>query len=455
MFYRDWHQSWCRGNGKMTAKIRQFVTTDVWRIRSRELPLKKRYWLRPLRVLVLSWRQFHEDKCALRASALTFYSLLSLVPVLAMAFGISKGFGLEKALEKQLLTTFQGQEEVIVRVTNFANSLLETTRGGVIAGVGVLLLFWTIVRVLGHIENSFNYIWGINKQRSFIRRISDYLSAMVICPLLLIMSSATTVLIKTQVAFVVQKVSLIGAISPAIFMALRLLPYCVVWVLFTFIYMFIPNTKVSFRSGIFAGVLAGTLYQLFQWVYLWSQIGVSKYNAIYGSFAALPLFLIWLQISWLIVLFGAELSFAHQNEETFEFESDCSNISYAFNKLLTLRVAHLLVKDFSEGNPPLSAGQIGRRLEIPVRLVREIVYGLVESKVVSEVCGPENEETAYQPARDIDLYTIKYVIDNLERRGSDHLPVAKSEELDKLSDCLKALGELVEKSPSNVLLKEI
>lgn len=439
----------------MTAKIRQFVTTDVWRIRLRDLPLKKRYWLRPLRVLVLSWRQFHEDKCPLRASALTFYSLLSLVPVLAMAFGVSKGFGLEKALERQLLTKFQGQEEVIVTVTNFANSLLETTRGSVIAGVGILLLFWTIVRVLGHIENSFNHIWQIEKQRSFIRRISDYLSAMVICPLLLIMSSAATVLIKTQVAFVVQKVSLIGAISPAIFMALRLLPYCVVWVLFTFIYMFIPNTKVSFRSGIFAGVLAGTLYQLFQWVYLWSQIGVSKYNAIYGSFAALPLFLIWLQISWLIVLFGAELSSAHQNEETFEFESDCSDISYAFKKLLTLRVAHLLVKDFSEGNPPLSAGQIARRLEIPIRLVREIVYGLVESKVVSEVCGPENEETAYQPARDIDLYTIKYVIDNLERRGSDHLPVAKSEELGKLSDCLKALGELVEKSPSNVLLKDI
>lgn len=439
----------------MTAKIRQFVTTDIWRIRSRELPLKKRYWLRPLRVMVLSWRRFREDKCALRASALTFYSLLSLVPVLAMAFGISKGFGLEKALEKQLLTTFQGQEEVIVRVTNFANSLLEATRGGVMAGVGVLLLFWTIVRVLGHIENSFNHIWKIEKQRSFIRRISDYLSAMVICPLLLIMSSAATVLIKTQVAFVVQKVSLIGTISPAIFTALRLLPYCVVWVLFTFIYMFIPNTKVTFRSGIFAGVLAGTLYQLFQWVYLWSQIGVSKYNAIYGSFAALPLFLIWLQISWLIVLFGAELSFAHQNEEAFEFESDCSNISYAFNKLLTLGVAHLLVKDFSEGNPPLSAEQIARRLEIPIRLVREIVYGLVESKVVSGVCGPENEEIAYQPARDIDLYTIKYVVDSLEGRGSDHLPVAKSEELDKLSDCLKALGELVEKSPSNVLLKEI
>lgn len=406
-------------------------------------------------MLVLSLKQFQEDKCALRASALTYYSLMSLVPILAMAFGISKGFGLEKALEKQLFTTFQGQEEVIARVTGFATSLLETTRGGVMAGVGLLLLFWTIVSVLGNIEKSFNDIWGIKKQRSFPRKISDYLSAMVICPLLWIVSSAATVVIKTQIAFVAQKVSLVGTISPAIFFALRLLPYGVVWILFTFVYMFMPNTKVTFRSSVIGGIVAGTLYQLFQWAYLWLQIGVSKYNAIYGSFAALPLFLVWLQTSWLIVLFGAELSFAHQNEETYEFEPDCSKISYAFKKLLALLMTHLLVKHFSAGDRPLSPEQIANKLEMPIRLVRQIADELVESGVLSELCSVKTGESTYQPARGLDFYRINYVIESMEQRGSDHIPVAKSEELGRLSDCLKALGELVEKSPSNMLLKEI
>ena len=118
----------------------------------------------------------------MRASALTFYSLMSLVPVLAMAFGISKGFGLQNTLEAELLKRFHGQEEVIVQVTSFANSLLETTQGGLVAGVGVLLMLWTIIRVLGHIENSFNHIWAIKTERSLPRKISDYLSAMIICP---------------------------------------------------------------------------------------------------------------------------------------------------------------------------------------------------------------------------------------------------------------------------------
>ena len=439
----------------MRERITQYLTTDVWRIRSRELPKKKLYWFRPLRVFALSLRQFHEDKCALRASALTFYSLMSLVPVLAMAFGISKGFGLEKTLERDLLARFQGQEEVILRVTSFANSLLETTRGGLLAGVGVLLLLWTIIRVLGHIENSFNHIWDIEKQRSLPRRISDYLSAMIICPLLFIVSSTATVVIKTQVTFVVEKVSLVGAVSPAIFMALRLLPYGVIWVLFTFVYMFMPNTKVNIRAGIFGGVIAGTLFHLFQWVYLWSQIGVSKYNAIYGSFAALPLFLVWLQISWLIVLFGAELSFAYQNEQAFEFDQDCSRVSYSFKKLLALRITHLLVKDFADGSPPLSARQIAAKLEIPIRLVRKILQELAESKIISELSQPPNGHTAYQPARDIDLYTIQYVVDSLENLGIGDIPVFRSEELQRLSDSLKALDELVDNSPRNMLLKEI
>lgn len=438
----------------LTKKI-AFIKTDIWRIRSRELPRVKAAGIRLLRIVILSARGFENHDCLFRASALTFYSLLSIVPVLAMAFGIAKGFGFEATLENQLFQTFQGQEEVVRRVMDFARSLLENAKGGVIAGAGLLLLFWSIVRLLGNIEDAFNHIWGIERPRTIARKTSDYLSAMLICPILLILSSTVTVVIKSQVQLVVEKIALLGAISPAIFFTLKLLPYCVIWILFTFVYMFMPNTKIRFGSGLFAGIVAGTLYQVFQVVYLTFQIGVAKYNAIYGSFAALPLFLLWLQLSWMIVLLGAEISSAHQHVETYEFEPDCSSVSHAFKKLLTLRVAHLLVNDFARGSRPLSAIQIAGTLEIPIQLVRDMLHQLVASEIVSELCDKEGKETSYQPACSIDLLTIKYVIDKLEEYGTDTVPVVRSMELERLSECLKAFGEAVENSPANIRLKEI
>ncbi len=439
----------------MMAKIGQFVSTDIWRIRSGELPWVKSVGIKLLRIIILSVRGYDKDHCGFRASALTFYTLLSIVPVVAMAFGIAKGFGFETALEELVYRVFQGQNEVALRVMNFARSLLENAKGGVIAGVGLLLLFWTIIRVLGNIETSFNQIWGIKKPRSVTRKISDYLAAMFVCPLLFMLSSSVTVMIKSEVALGVQKITLLGAVGPAIFFSLKLLPYCVIWILFSFVYMFMPNAKINFKSGLLAGIVAGTLYQIFQLVYLSFQIGVAKYNAIYGSFAALPLFLVWLQLSWMIVLFGAEISCAHQNVESHEFEPEFSTLSYEHKKLLALLVAHLIVKDFSQGDKPLSAVQIAKRLQVPIRLVAEILQRLAESQVISEIRDNENNEAAYQPARSIDFLTIKYVIDSLEQHGTDHMPVVRSHELDRLTECLKTFGEVIEKLPANVSLKEL
>ncbi|KPJ64115.1 MAG: ribonuclease BN [Syntrophobacter sp. DG_60] len=432
-----------------------FIKIDIWRIRLSELSRTRSFLINQLRIIILSLRGFNEDKCQLRALALTFYSLLSIVPMLAMAFGIAKGFGFERALKNQLLEKLQGQEEVATRIINFANSLLETTKGGVIAGAGVGVLFLTVIKVLGTIESSFNDIWGIKKPRSLGRKFTDYLSIMLICPVLFIMSSSLTVVIASQIKLIIQKITLLGTISPIIFAILKLLPYCVIWILFSFLYIFMPNTKVNFKSGILAGVIAGTIYQVLQWGYITFQIGVAKYNAIYGSFAALPLFLVWLQLSWLVVLFGAEISFAHQNVDTYEFEPDCLRVSHSFKKLLSLKIVHLLVKNFCKGEKPWAASQISHALEIPIRLVHQILYELVDSGIVSETKGAENKDVAYQPARDIKALTVKNVIDTLEQRGTDNIPVAKSKELDKLSDCLKAFSDVIEKSPANIALKNI
>jgi len=439
----------------MLSRIINFIKTDIWRIRLKDHPRRKIFFIKQLRVVLLAFRGFYENKCSLRASALTFYSLLSIVPVVALAFGIAKGFGADKSLEKQLLEKFPGQEEVFIQVTGFARSLLEETKGGMIAGIGVAILFLIVIKLLSNIEHSFNDIWGIKEPRSATRKITDYISIMLICPILIIISSGITVFIVTQITLITEQFSLLGFFSPIIFFSLKLIPYCILCGVFTFIYIFMPNTKVSLKSGLIAGVIAGTAYQAVQWGYIHFQIGVAHYNAIYGSFAALPLFLIWLQISWLIVLFGAEISFALQNIDTYEFEPDCSRVSSYFKKLLSLQTAHLIIKNFSNGQKPLTANRISHTLEIPIRLVHQILYELVKCGVAAETRTDESQGFAYQPARTIDTLTIKYVIDALERRGTDNIPVAQTQELKTLSETLQTFNDTIEKSSANRLLKDI
>ena len=439
----------------MLSRVINFLKTDIWRIRLKNYPRSKSFFLRQLRIIVLAIRGFDEDKCKFRASALTFYSLLSVVPVIAMMFGIAKGFGLEKRVETELMQKMQGQEEVAERILNFANSLLENASGGFIAGVGVAFLFWTIIKLLSNIENSFNNIWGVKTPRSIGRKFSDYLSVILVCPFLLVMAGSTTVVISSQVRVITQKFDIFSVLGPLIFLFLKLLPYFTIWIAFTFIFIFIPNTKVKLKSGLLAGIVAGTIFQLVQWVYINFQIGVAKHSAIYGSFAALPLFLLWLQISWLVVLFGAELSFAHQNVETYEFEQDCLSVSYSYRKLLSLLIANLLVKNFCKEEQPRGAAQISRTLEIPIRLVRQILYELVESGVISEVKKKEDKDVAYQPAIDVGKLSVKYVVESLEQRGNSTIPVGQTSELDKLSDCLKIFASDIEKSPANILLKDL
>jgi membrane protein len=436
-------------------KLIQFLSTDIWRIQARKLSGRRSFWINQLRIFLLAVRGFDEDKCNLRASALTFYSLLSIVPVVAMAFGIAKGFGFQNHLEQLLLEKMPGQEEVIKRIIVFSQSMLENTQGGVIAGVGVVLLFWTVIKVLGNIEESFNDIWGIKKGRTFARKFSDYLSIMMICPILLIMSSSVTVMISSQLTFLIQKLSFLGPVADVVIYILKFLPYCVMWILFSFIYIFMPNTKVNIKSGIFAGIIAGTIYQLLQLVYINFQISVTNYGAIYGSFAALPLFLMWLQISWVVVLFGAEISFAEQNVDTYEFEPDSMKASRHLQKLCALCIAHLCVKRFHKGEAPLEAGKIADTLEMPIRLVNLLLFELTESGVLNEVKQDNGRNMAYQPARDIEDMNIALVLAMMDSRGANDIPLITTDEIRKIQGSLAELEKMAKSAPQNLALKDI
>ena len=306
----------------MIKKVARFISHDMWRIRAKRLSKPKSLSLRALRIFMLSLNEYNRDKCSLHASALTFFSLLSIVPVFAMAFGIAKGFGLETMLHERLMAV-DGQQEILQKVVQFSESMLQNTKGGLIAGVGVVLLFWSVINVLQNIEKSFNHIFAVRKERTLTRKLADYMTIMLICPILVILSGSVTVFISTQIANIVHQSGQAGAlIGPHVLKLLRLLPYVIFWLLLTFLYIVMPNTRVKIKSAFYGALVAGTLYQLVQVLYIKSQMVASNLGAIYGSFAALPLFLTWLQLSWQIVLYGAELAFAHQNEETYEFEDE-------------------------------------------------------------------------------------------------------------------------------------
>ena len=245
------------------TRLTRFVdlfTATIWITRRGERPAIQWLLIRLVRTVILSFRGFARHHGPLRASALTFFTLLSLVPVAAMAFGIAKGFGFEKRLQRELLDQFAAQQEVVAQVIGFAQNMLDNTKGGMIAGIGVVVLFWAVIKVLGNIENSFNHIWGV-RSRTFIRKLSDYLTIMLVCPVLVIMSGSVTVFITSQVSAISGRFELLQMVGPVIFVGLKLLPYTLIWVLFTLTYMIMPNTRVRFDGALLAGILAGSAYQ--------------------------------------------------------------------------------------------------------------------------------------------------------------------------------------------------
>jgi membrane protein len=449
--YMDFKQRLSR----RSSAVGQFLKTDIWRLQGHKLPPRRFFWITQLRILLLAIRRFIEDKCDSRASALTFYSLLSIVPIVAMAFAVAKGFGVEKMLAEQLLAKLEGHEEVAQRIISFAQSLLENTKGGAIAGVGIVVLFWTVIKVLSTIEASFNDIWGVKTARGIGRKLADYLSVMMICPILLITASSITVLVTTRIAVMVERLSFLGYLANVIVWFLKILPYGVIWLVFTFIYAFMPNTKVEFKSALWAGTLAGTIYQLIQFSYITFQVGVANYGAIYGSFAALPLFLVWLQLSWVILLLGAEFSFAHQNVATYEFESDCRSVSHSFKQLVALLIASLCVKRFLVAEEPLAAEDFSRELEVPIRLVRSVIFELTDTRVLSQVQVKDRDELAYQPACDIHSLTVASIMERLDQRGIETIPIAESSALNKIRETLRRLREMNEQSPANLKLQDL
>lgn len=442
----------------MISQAIQFFNTGIWEIRLRDLHPLKALGIRYLRVILLASRGFFKDHCQKTASVLTYYSLLNVVPVVAVAFAIAKGFGLEKLIEKQILQMADKanwQADITTQILTFSNKLLDQAKGGVIAGVGVIMLFWTVISILGKIEGSLNQIWEVKRARTLVRKFTDYIALMVFAPILLIVSSSATVLVAGQVKLIMDKIALLGIFSSVILFLLNLLPYVSIWVLLTMLYLVMPNTRIPIKSAIIGGITAGTITQIIQWLYIKFQIGAASYGAIYGSFAALPLLLAMLQISWMIVLFGAEVSHANEHYETYGFHPDYSQLSIASKRRLALEIFCLLTKTFSQGERPLTPLAISKILEIPVRLVRQLLNDLIEVGLVVETVTGSKREATYQPGRPIETLTIKEALDAYDNRGRGMDSFHHPQGGEKISNYLRNLSEAIEKASGNVLIKEI
>ena len=272
----------------MISKVIRFFTSDIFSVRLKDLRPVQAFFVRYLRIFILAVQGFLKDDCAMRASALTYYTLLSIVPVVAMAFGIAKGFGLQELIQKQIIQVAEGAnwpEDIVVKILSFSDSMLESAKGGIIAGVGFALLCWTVVNILGKVEDSFNHIWEVKKPRSLVRKFTDYIAIVVLAPILLIISSSAAVVVSSKIEVIVRSIELLGVVGPLIFFVLRLLPYVSIWVLLMLNYIIMPNTRVPVKSAVLAGIITGTIFQAVQFIYIKFQIGVAHYGAIYGSFA--------------------------------------------------------------------------------------------------------------------------------------------------------------------------
>lgn len=391
---------------------------------------------------------FVADQCLLRASALAYTMVLSLVPLLAVAFSISKGFGFQNSafIRTLLMQASAGNTEIVEAVIGYINNTNVKTLG--VAGVG--LLFFTVISLLGNIEASFNSIFGVKSQRNLWRKFADYLAVILVCPLLIIVAISATASLQNT-AFIQQVLS-VSVFSTLYIALLKLLPYFTTWLALIFIYIFIPNTRVRFPAALGGAIIAGTLWQLIQLAYIQYQASASNYNAIYGSFAQVPLFLIWMFISWVIVLLGAEICFAFQYSESYYSEARMSEYSFDDRQKLGALILALITSRFMDGRLSPSNEDIASALGAPVKLVNHVLFMLSRGEIVVKVDRPGAE--AYTLARPPQTVRVVDVMRTLahfrEKTGREQFSSHTAFLEPVFTDILHA----AEDSPANLTLEE-
>ncbi|WP_455998323.1 YihY/virulence factor BrkB family protein [Phocaeicola barnesiae] len=427
----------------------QFLTDGIWRVTEDEVtPLQQRLYA-CIKVVSLSIKQFDVDRITERASALTYSTLLSIIPILAILFAIARGFGFDSLVESQFRSGVASQQAELI--ISWINSYLEHAQSGIFIGVGLVVLLWTVLILTDTIERSFNAIWQVKRPRSVMRKITDYFSMILLLPILIVVSSGLGIFMSTYIKDMENYVVL----APIVKFLVRLIPYVLTWSMFTALFIFIPNTKVKFSHAWLPGIIAGSAFQAFQYFYINSQIWVSSYNAIYGSFAAIPMFLLWTQISWTICLLGAEMCYISQNLSSFNFGKETANISRRYHDFFCTIILSSICKRFTVGASAYTAEELSKEHKIPIRLTKKLLYELQDMKLILETSHDDkSDEIGYTPAIDINVLTVGMLLSRLDSTGSEAFKIDRKHYSSSWDALIKAREEYLYRN-NKILLKDL
>jgi membrane protein len=393
-----------------------------------------------LKIGVMVGRDFVQNLVKLQAMALAFKTLLSLAPLLAVVFSLLKAFGVHNRMEPALAEALAPLGEKGEEITKYLIGFVDKMSASALGTVGFVTLFITVLSLMGTIEEAFNHIWRVKSPRKLARRFSDYLSAILVGPVLVF--AAVTITATLQNNSIVHALSSLQAFGVIILFLLHLIPYLTLWGAFTFVYMFIPNTRVKLRSAVVGGVVAAVLWQSVGWWFAVFVASSTHYYAIYSSFAVLLLFLLWLHFGWVIVLLGAQVSYAHQHIHFFEGERGLLTQSPAGRERLGLQMLLLVGRNFYHGLDPLSVAELANHLRMPAGVVKEFMEMFVQAKLVL----PLADEETFVLGRDPETIKIKDVLDCIRNSGKTIKPQnEKSQAADELSELLVKIDQSIAK----------
>ena len=396
--------------------FREFVQYDLWRhphVKTQDP--KKRLWYRVLQTVILVARGFKNQALVVRANSLSFALLFAFIPMLAMIYAIARGFGFEEMVSEQLAGSFLAEANVAPVLLEWVERYLETARGGLFVGIGLVVLIWAVYAFFNMLENSFNSIWNVKKTRSFARRMTNYVMTLLLVPILVVVTSGISIFLNSTEILA----SVLSAIEPLRKFMLRFIPFVATSAVFTWIFMAIPSTQVKFSSAIIPGVLMGFLYQVVQALSMFLVVLFTRMSIVYGAFSAIPLVLIWLHITCWLLLIGAELAFAIQNNELFAYERDLETISRRYRDYVMLYLLSVIIRRFEQGEQPETAHEMATANQLPIRLVQQLLLRLEETNIVRRVLSEQEEDPAFVPAMDIHQITVEKVLGRVAAHGTE------------------------------------
>ena len=412
---------------KKISKITEFIRYDMWRLTSTELDSRaKRVGYGFIRTIVLVVRGFGSKNLNDKAKALTYSLIFAIVPILAMIFGVAKGFGVADVIEKQLNASFLGETNMVPTIMAMVDRYLETAQDGLFIGIGLLILLWAVYSFFQSVETAFNQIWNVQKSRSILRQVTTYIAILVLIPVLIVCSAGINIFVHTTVANIGHIEVLHDFFHTS---GAKLLQFVMCWLLFTLMYIAIPNTKVRFKSALIPGILMGTLFQLLQMLSVYLIAMLSRTSIVYGAFATIPILMTWLQYTSLLILMGAEMSYAIQNNEEFEYEHDLNKMSRRYKDFIMVYLLAVIVKRFEADEAPLTAHELAIRDRLPIRLVNQLLSRMVETGILREVYVENEEEKTFQPALDTHKISVGLVFDRIESQGTEEFLKSPSPEM--------------------------